>query len=61
MARLLLERGAAVGAVDKNKQTPLFLGKCKYGHEPVARLLLDRGAAVGAVDEYKQTAFLLGM
>ena len=25
VARLLLDRGAAVGAVDMNKQTPLFL------------------------------------
>lgn len=45
VAKLLLERGAAVDAVDGNDCTPLLIA-CLQGRESVAEILLDHGADI---------------
>ena len=48
MAKLLLDKGAAVDAVLKDGHTALIIA-AQQGHEAVVKLLLDKGAAVDAV------------
>ena len=48
-ARLLLDRGAQVDAMDKDANTPLHFA-AGLGNTDMARLLLDRGAQVDSVD-----------
>ena len=55
MAKLLLDKGAAVDAVKKDGWTALMWAANK-GHAAVARLLLDKGAAVDAAEEDGSTA-----
>jgi len=45
VARMLVERGAALSAQDKDGRTPLQLASSK-GHVDVARMLVERGADV---------------
>lgn len=44
-AQILLEAGAAVDALDKNKNTPLHYA-AGYGRKECVGLLLEHGAAV---------------
>ncbi|HEX4998511.1 MAG TPA: ankyrin repeat domain-containing protein [Terriglobia bacterium] len=53
-ARLLLDAGADVNAVDKNGITPLFMA-ISNNRVPMARLLIDRGADIHARDWYGRT------
>ena len=57
VARLLLDRGAAVEVKDKDGKTPLMWAAYN-GHKAVARLLLDRGAAIEAEDELGKTPLM---
>jgi len=50
LARLLVDRGADVSAVEKDGSTPLHRAATK-GHEALAQLLIDRGADVSAADK----------
>jgi len=50
-ARLLLDAGSDVNAVDKNKITPLFMA-ISNNRIPMARFLIDRGADINAIDWY---------
>jgi uncharacterized protein len=54
-ARVLIEAGAALNAVDPNGMTPLMLA-ITNGKIPVAQLLVDKGADVRAADWYGRTA-----
>ncbi|XP_057676904.1 receptor-interacting serine/threonine-protein kinase 4 [Corythoichthys intestinalis] len=45
MARLLLDRGAAINEIDGQGRTPSHVA-CQHGHENVIRVLLSRGADV---------------
>lgn len=47
VAKLLLERGAALGAVGHVLWTPLHVASY-CGHDAVARLLIERGATMDA-------------
>ena len=53
-ARVLLNRGALIGAKDGNGQTALHLAATN-GHGPVSGLLIDRGADKEAKDEKGKT------
>ena len=55
MAEVLIQNGADVNAVDKDKCTALHL-PAEYGHVDVAKVLLQNGADVNAVDTDKDTA-----
>lgn len=44
-ARVLLEAGATVNTLDKNKNTPLHYA-AGYGRKECVKLLLEHGAAV---------------
>nr|CAA9282670.1 hypothetical protein AVDCRST_MAG63-4058 [uncultured Armatimonadetes bacterium] len=55
IARLLLDHGHPVDAVDQWGTTPL-MDAAKMGHIDVARALLDRGAQVNARDAHGSTA-----
>ena len=57
-ARVLLNRGALIGAKDGNGQTALHLAATN-GHGPVSGLLIDRGADKEAKDEEHRTALHL--
>ena len=50
VAKLLLDKGAAIEAKDKDGGTPLYIAS-RYGHEAVAKLLLDNGATIEAKDK----------
>ena len=54
IARLLIDRGADVGAQNKHGRTPLHHA-CNYGHPDIVRLLIDRGADIEAMDEDGRT------
>jgi len=53
-AKLLLDAGADVNAVDKNDITPLFMA-ISNNRIPMARFLIDRGANINAKDWYGRT------
>jgi uncharacterized protein len=53
-ARLLLDAGSDVNAVDKNEITPLFMA-ISNNRIPMARFLIDRGANINATDWYGRT------
>ena len=53
-ARVLLERGALIGAKDGNGRTALHLA-ARNGHNPVTSLLIDRGADKEVKDVKGQT------
>jgi ankyrin repeat protein len=53
-ARLLLDAGSDVNAVDKNDITPLFMA-ISNNRIPMARFLIDRGANINAKDWYGRT------
>ena len=55
VAKMLIENGADVNAVDGRKWTALHLVSQK-GHVDVAKVLLENGADVNAVDEIERTA-----
>ncbi|RYP16766.1 hypothetical protein DL767_010132 [Monosporascus sp. MG133] len=50
LVRLLVEKGAAIEAKDKEGRTPLSWAAAK-GHEAVVRLLVEKGAVIEAKDE----------
>jgi len=54
VARLLLDAGSDVNAVDKNDITPLFMA-ISNNRIPMARFLIDRGANINAKDWYGRT------
>jgi ankyrin repeat protein len=54
VARLLLDAGSDVNAVDKNDITPLFIA-IGNNHIPMARFLIERGANINAKDWYGRT------
>ncbi|KAJ1338575.1 ankyrin repeat domain-containing protein 50 [Microdochium nivale] len=54
VARVLLDAGADVEAVDINLRTPLFIA-ARSGRVDLVRLLLDRGADAGAVNADGET------
>jgi len=53
-ARLLLDAGSNVNAVDKNDITPLFIA-ISSNRIPMARFLIERGANIHAKDWYGRT------
>jgi len=53
-ARLLLDAGSDVNAVDKNEITPLFMA-ISNNRIPMARFLIERGANINAKDWYGRT------
>ena len=53
-ARLLLDAGSEVNAVDKNDITPLFIA-ISSNRIPMARFLIERGASIHAKDWYGRT------
>ena len=53
IARLLLERGAAIEHANNNGATTLYIAS-QNGHEAVVRLLLERGAAIEHADVRRQ-------
>ena len=55
IVKVLLQNGADVNAVNKDKLTPLHRAAEK-GHVNVAKVLLQNGADVNAVDEEMTTA-----
>ena len=60
MAKLLLDKGAAVDVVSKLLgDTALMLAARNGGHEAVAKLLLGKGASDGAANEDSDTALIL--
>src|SRR6187397_2777148 len=54
VARLLLDTGTDVNAVDQNDITPLFMA-IGSNRIPMARFLIDRGANINAKDWYGRT------
>jgi ankyrin repeat protein len=54
VAKLLLDAGSDVNAVDKNGITPLFMA-ISNNRVPMARFLIDRGADINAKDWYGRT------
>lgn len=46
----LLNDGADIDALDKDKCSPLFLA-CQYGHDNIAQLLLQKGAAINTCNK----------
>ena len=54
VARLLLDAGSEVNAVDKNDITPLFMA-ISNNRIPMARFLIERGANINAKDWYGRT------
>jgi ankyrin repeat protein len=54
VAKLLLDAGSDVNAVDKNDITPLFMA-ISNNRIPMARFLIDRGANINAKDWYGRT------
>ena len=52
VAKVLIQNGADVNAVDKDKWTALHFAAEK-GHVDVAKVLIQNGADVNAVDEKK--------
>ncbi|HLQ76318.1 MAG TPA: ankyrin repeat domain-containing protein [Terriglobia bacterium] len=56
-ARLLLDAGSDVNAVDKNDITPLFMS-ISNNRIPMARFLIDRGANFSAKDWYGRTPLI---
>ena len=60
MAKLLLDKGAAVDVVSKLLgDTALMLAARNGGHEAVAKLLLGKGASDGAANEDSDTVLIL--
>jgi len=60
VAKLLLDKGAAVDVVSKLLgDTALMLAARNGGHEAVAKLLLGKGASDGAANEDSDTALIL--
>ncbi|KAK4163800.1 ankyrin repeat-containing domain protein [Cladorrhinum sp. PSN259] len=57
VVRLLLEKGAAVEAKDKERQTPLIKAAAE-GHGAIIRQLLEKGAAIEAKDKERQTPLI---
>ena len=55
VAKVLIQNGADVNAVDWNKWTALHFAAWE-GHVDVAKVLIQNGADVNAVDENKFTA-----
>src|SRR5678809_294947 len=55
VARLLLDAGSDVNAVDKNDITPLFMA-ISNNRIPMARFLIERGANINAKDWYGRTS-----
>jgi ankyrin repeat protein len=53
-ARLLLDGGSNVNAVDKNDINPLFMA-ISSNRIPMARFLIERGANINALDWYGRT------
>ena len=53
VAKVLLQNGADVNAVECNKQTALHIA-AEYGHVDVAKVLLQNGADVNAVNVHTQ-------
>jgi ankyrin repeat protein len=49
-ARILLENGANVNAVDRKGMTPI-MGAARLGYGPMVQLLLDHGANVSITDD----------
>ena len=60
MARLLLARGAAVGAAARSGATPLHLAS-EWGHLKLVRELLARGASPRATAKDGSTALSLAI
>lgn len=54
IAQLLLDRGADVGAVHKDGNTPLHWASDE-GHVEMVQLLLDRGADINIINAYRET------
>ncbi|KAK1756048.1 hypothetical protein QBC47DRAFT_178875 [Echria macrotheca] len=54
VVRLLLDKGAAIEAADRDDMTPLSWA-ASQGHEDVVRLLLDKGAVIEAADHIGRT------
>jgi len=54
VAKVLIDAGAEVDAVDKNVITPLFMA-ISNNHIDMARFLIERGANINAVDWYGRT------
>jgi ankyrin repeat protein len=54
VARLLLDAGTNVNAVDQNEITPLFMA-ISSNRIPMARFLIERGANINAKDWYGRT------
>ena len=50
--KVLLENGAEVNVVDKQKCTALHFAAI-HGHADVAKVLIQNGTDVNAVNEYK--------
>lgn len=58
IARMLLDKGAAVDALNHKKVTPLMAAS-QHGHENIVRLLLEKGADVHRVNWKGDTALSL--
>ena len=54
--KVLIQNGADVNAVDKDKMTPLHWA-AYYGHVDLAKVLIQNGADVNAIDKDKCTPF----
>ena len=52
--KLLLDKGASIQALDKERSTPLHLAATS-GYPDIVELLLKEGAAIEAVDVYANT------
>ena len=57
-AKMLLDNGCQVDAIDDSGSTPLLLA-CHNGYLKVAKLLLDRSANVHARNQHNSSAILL--